>query len=56
LVRGFDRVLLRLSLAHRLDDVIEPCPSLLGDARAALIGVAAATLAAPAGLVFAQAP
>src|SRR4029453_20063 len=56
LVRRLNGRLLRLSLAHRLDDVIEPRPSLRGDARAALIRVAAAALPAPAGFVVAQAP
>src|SRR6266511_4381779 len=44
LVRRLNGRLLRLSLAHRLDDVMEPSPSLRRDARAALIGVAAAAL------------
>jgi hypothetical protein len=44
LVRRLNGRLLRLSLAHRLDEVMEPFPSLRGDARAALIGIAAAGL------------
>src|SRR5262245_29095027 len=55
-IGGLDRRALRLSLAHRLDDLMQPCPTLRRDARAALIGLAAAALAAPAGFVAARAP
>src|SRR5262245_53063607 len=55
-VGGLDRRALRLPLLHRLDDVMQPCPTLRRDARAALIGLAAAALAAQAGFVAARAP
>src|SRR5262249_20088461 len=55
-VGGLDRRALRLPLLHRLDDLMQPCPTLRGDAHAALIGLAAAALAAQAGLVATRAP
>src|SRR5258707_2785692 len=55
-IGGLDRRALRLALPHRLDDLMQPCPTLRRDARAALIGLAAATLRAPAGFVVARAP
>jgi hypothetical protein len=42
--------------SHRLYDLMQPCPTLRRDARAALIDLAAAALPAPAGFVVARAP
>src|SRR5262245_59614154 len=55
-IGGLDRRALRLPLPHRLDDLLQPCPTLRRDARAALIDLAAAALPAPAGFVVARAP
>src|SRR6266851_10153563 len=55
-IGGLDRRALRLPLPHRLDDLMQPCPTLRRDARAALIDLAAAALRAPAGFVVARAP
>src|SRR5438876_10636963 len=55
-IRSLDRRALRFPLPHRLDDLMQPCPTLRRDARAALIDLAAAALRAPAGFVVARAP
>src|SRR5262249_51750313 len=55
-IGGLDRRALRLPFPHRLDDLMQPCPTLRRDARAALIDLAAAALPAPAGFVVARAP
>src|SRR5262245_45635373 len=47
---------LRLPFPHRLDDVMQPGPTLRRDARAALIDLAAAVPPAPTGFVAARAP
>src|SRR5262249_30551031 len=55
-ISGLDRRALRFPLPHRLDDLMQPCPTLRRDACAALIDLAAATLPAMAGFVAARAP
>src|SRR5262245_7635644 len=55
-IGGVDRRALRLPLPHCLDDLMQPCPTLRRDARAALIDLAAAAPPAPAGFVVARAP
>src|SRR5262249_15464174 len=55
-IGGLDRRALRLPLPHGPDDLMQPCPTLRRDARAALIDLAAAALRAPAGFVVARAP
>src|SRR5262249_35644537 len=55
-IGGLDRRARRLPLPHRLDDLMQPGPTLRRDARAALINLAAAVPPAPAGFVVARAP
>src|SRR5215813_7768232 len=55
-IGGLDRLALRFPFLHRHDDLMQPGPTLRRDARAALIGLAAAALAAQAGFVAARAP
>jgi len=55
-IGGLDRHALRFPFPHRLDDLMQPPPTLRRDARAALIDLAAATSPAPAGFVVARAP
>src|SRR5262249_136127 len=55
-IGGLDRRALRFPFPHRLDDLMQPRPTLRRDARAALIDLAAAASPAPAGFVAARAP
>src|SRR5258708_15193696 len=55
-IGGLDRPALRFPLPHRLDGLMQPCPTLRRDARTALLDLAAAPLRAPAGFVVARAP
>src|SRR5215831_19307394 len=55
-VGGLDRRALRFPFPHRLEDLMQPCPTLRRDARATLIDLAAAAPTAPAGFVVARAP
>src|SRR6516162_463281 len=55
-IGGLDRRALRFPFPHRLDDLMQPCPTLRRDARAALIDITATAPRAPAGFVVAGAP